>query len=358
MTRKGKGFTLIELLVVIAIIAILAAMLFPVFARARESARKIQCLSNVKNIAMALQMYVGDWDRFPPGEHRQDVWQYFQTGPGGGMDIEGVEPGGCEELPWTANPYLEWPVVLDEYTKNRDVWRCPSAKIESVAGFIYGFPDWLAELKANEGAWGWVVDGNPCPYNAYPRGWGGTTTDTLTQGYMSWGVWSGSGTPAQAFVMSIGCNEKPTRDLKLAAVEDATNFIICGDHGEEQFTMNPGNLAYPDLCGLNCAYCDVIEGYGYWDWSNCDVASGCSPIWAYPKMVEDVSLRRPYARHLGGVNIGFLDGHASWWSSEALLAKISEGKGKDLMGLDPSTLYGPASWCVVEETGTQYPTLY
>ena len=49
---KRHGFTLIELLVVIAIIAILAAMLFPVFARARESARKIQCLSNVKNIGL------------------------------------------------------------------------------------------------------------------------------------------------------------------------------------------------------------------------------------------------------------------------------------------------------------------
>src|SRR5512137_1788828 len=64
--RRTRGFTLIELLVVIAIIAILAAMLFPVFARARESARKIQCLSNVKNIAMAFQMYLQDYDRFPP----------------------------------------------------------------------------------------------------------------------------------------------------------------------------------------------------------------------------------------------------------------------------------------------------
>ena len=59
---RRKGFTLIELLVVIAIIAILAAMLFPVFARARESARKIQCLSNVKNIAMAFQIYLTDFD--------------------------------------------------------------------------------------------------------------------------------------------------------------------------------------------------------------------------------------------------------------------------------------------------------
>ena len=61
-----RAFTLIELLVVIAIIGILAAMLFPVFARARESARKTQCLANVKNIAMAVQIYLTDYDKFWP----------------------------------------------------------------------------------------------------------------------------------------------------------------------------------------------------------------------------------------------------------------------------------------------------
>src|SRR3974377_118939 len=65
---RAKGFTLIGLLVVIAIIGILAAMLFPVFARARESARKTQCLANVKNIAMAVPMYLGDYDNMPRAE--------------------------------------------------------------------------------------------------------------------------------------------------------------------------------------------------------------------------------------------------------------------------------------------------
>ena len=67
MKTKRKGFTLIELLVVIAIIGILAAMVFPVFARARESARKAVCLSNVKNIALAFQMYLGTMTSSRPG---------------------------------------------------------------------------------------------------------------------------------------------------------------------------------------------------------------------------------------------------------------------------------------------------
>ena len=61
--KEKRGFTLIELLVVIAIIAILAAILFPVFSRAREQARKAACLSNAKQIGMALAMYAHLWER-------------------------------------------------------------------------------------------------------------------------------------------------------------------------------------------------------------------------------------------------------------------------------------------------------
>lgn len=61
-----RGFTLIELLVVIAIIAILAAILFPVFSRAREQARKAACLSNMKQIGLAFAMYTQDWDENLP----------------------------------------------------------------------------------------------------------------------------------------------------------------------------------------------------------------------------------------------------------------------------------------------------
>ncbi|MFO7945494.1 MAG: DUF1559 domain-containing protein [Armatimonadota bacterium] len=90
-----KGFTLIELLVVIAIIAILAAILFPVFARAREKARQTSCLSNVKQIGLAAMMYVQDYD---------ETYPYYINRANGN---------------W-------WYDVLMPYVKNEQVWKCPS----------------------------------------------------------------------------------------------------------------------------------------------------------------------------------------------------------------------------------------
>jgi prepilin-type N-terminal cleavage/methylation domain-containing protein/prepilin-type processing-associated H-X9-DG protein len=79
----GRGFTLIELLVVIAIIAILAAILFPVFARARENARRSSCQSNMKNIGLAFQQYLQDYDElFPQGVVTYNAgWASYELQP-------------------------------------------------------------------------------------------------------------------------------------------------------------------------------------------------------------------------------------------------------------------------------------
>lgn len=103
LARTRRGFTLIELLVVIAIIAILAAILFPVFAQAREAARRTQCLSNVKQIGTSFMMYTQDNDEMTPS-----IW-----GGSGTCQPDGT---GCSR---------EWFYGLFPYIKNVGVLYCP-----------------------------------------------------------------------------------------------------------------------------------------------------------------------------------------------------------------------------------------
>lgn len=115
-TRSARGFTLIELLVVIAIIAILAAILFPVFARARENARRSSCQSNLKQIALGMFMYKQDYD--------EKTVPYF-TGPG---------PTNSNDI--TLN--LGWPMILQPYLKSEQIFQCPSSsKAKSISGNLY-----------------------------------------------------------------------------------------------------------------------------------------------------------------------------------------------------------------------------
>lgn len=106
------AFTLIELLVVIAIIAILAAILFPVFARARENARRSSCQSNLKQLGLAIQQYTQDYDEAYPGA-------LVDLGASATSD---QFPGGK----WSGN-YLFWPQITYPYHKSLQVFRCPSS---------------------------------------------------------------------------------------------------------------------------------------------------------------------------------------------------------------------------------------
>ncbi len=318
-SRRRKGFTLIELLVVIAIIGILAAMVFPVFARARESARKAVCLSNVKNIALAVQMYLADNnDRFWPKEHRDEVLNYFATNPGGG-DKWGPGDPDCHVGTMHANPYLREAVILDEYVKNRDVYNCPSAKMIVGPQFIYPVPDWLGYLQANEGSWG---DGTGfCLDNGYPKGWGGQVTDTLLQ-QRNPVPWDPGAREAahKTFVQSIGFNSS-AMGAKFVEIRDAVNWVVCGDAGA-CWWISPGLLTYPDICAIECNNC-----WGWADWEICTWAADCGLYNIAENngaLLRNSDLRRPYTRHLGGVNVGFADGHAAWWNSERFMAAYAE----------------------------------
>ena len=123
--HRRSAFTLIELLVVIAIIAILAAILFPVFARARENARRTSCLSNTKQLGLGMMQYVQDYDdHYPPR---------------------------FSDIPDSAGGKLRWPQLVIPYIKSYQIYNCPSrATVDEfngnydTAGHIsYGMNYWM-----------------------------------------------------------------------------------------------------------------------------------------------------------------------------------------------------------------------
>ncbi|MCC6446268.1 MAG: DUF1559 domain-containing protein [Armatimonadetes bacterium] len=182
---RRQGFTLIELLVVIAIIAILAAILFPVFAQAREKARAITCASNLKQIGLGLGMYLQDYDEmFPPNQ--QPLTQ------------------GCQWASSAGNPMLRWAFLFNPYVKNRDVWKCPSAKEQ----------------------WGVLVPSqNPSPCNwPFPEDWKG-------------------------FVYSIGYNFDGLVGSSLASVAFPAQAIACADSRHPE-AININRIAWADKCAV------------------------------------------------------------------------------------------------------------
>src|ERR1043166_8966406 len=148
--HRPYGFTLIELLVVIAIIAILAAILFPVFAQAREKARQRSCLSNMKQINLGWQMYMQDYD---------ETW-IFRVGGAA------VGKGSACEWRWICGadrPLFNWWDVVQPYTKNNQIVACPSAP--PLAGYSkYGISNLGLGLNVYPGTG--LVDGN-CPKSPF-----------------------------------------------------------------------------------------------------------------------------------------------------------------------------------------------
>ena len=133
-TCRKNGFTLIELLVVIAIIAILAAILFPVFQKVRENARRAACASNEKQIGLGLMQYVQDNDEYFPERY---------------SDLDPVD-----------GHQRNWKDALNAYIKSKDVFRCPSNPAAQnkdsggvfPAGYAMWLPDGFLSSKFGHGA--------------------------------------------------------------------------------------------------------------------------------------------------------------------------------------------------------------
>jgi len=254
--RKSFAFTLIELLVVIAIIAILAAILFPVFAQAREAARKTSCLSNEKQISLGVLMYAQDYD-----EHLQDM---VLSEPG----------GGCKTTCWAGNgcAYQDgggwWFGRIYPYIKNYQIFTCPDdTRSFSTTAAGTDSNGWNQAIELGTGA-------KPVFFRE-------------SYGYNEWidGNPGGSG------------NTSPITDT-LAAVQYPAQQVMLADGVGP--LINDWDLEAGKCCdGFERAW-HANTSWGTWapDFDNFD---------KYDHL----------ARHNGGANFAYVDGHAKWFKNSA-----------------------------------------
>jgi prepilin-type N-terminal cleavage/methylation domain-containing protein/prepilin-type processing-associated H-X9-DG protein len=258
---QKRAFTLIELLVVIAIIAILAAILFPVFAQAREKARQTSCLSNVKQIGTAMMMYVQDYDEVWP---RSDV---CYAGVGVIPGAPATSATGCTASPFGQRlNHFKWWAWLFPYTKNVQIFRCPS-KTPTVTRWNNG-----AELD-NAYALNLSVTGTTVGFNP-------AATPFINAPFQG-GSLAGNARPAdQALVIELFRSTMPVVIQTAGSVawphvqRERWNVLL--STGVPADNVRPQDTA-PHNEGMNIMYCD---GHAKWMRAS-NFLSSCPPAAAY-----------------------------------------------------------------------------
>jgi len=244
--RRNLGFTLIELLVVIAIIAILAAILFPVFAQARESARQSSCLSNLKQMGTAAAMYTQDYD-----EKNALGW--------GNDPAVGYATTFNHQVPnnWRAStlgtfrPNIasqQWANTLQPYNKNYKVYFCPSTSpVEIVAAGEYTNP------------------ANPVPWEKVSYTYNGLLSNYSLAGVAAPSTlimfWEGRGAAAvKGFALTNPGMSCPDPNLACSYVPQTANGCAGGNGGSSFEFQTSGRMGF-HKGGSNFLY---VDGHAKW----------------------------------------------------------------------------------------------
>ena len=244
--KQRRGFTLIELLVVIAIISILASILFPVFARARENARRSSCMSNLKQNGLALMQYTQDNDEaFPVAIISRAT---ATSGPN-------LPPGGI----WSNN-YWYWPQMIYEYHKSTQVFACPSS----------------------------------------------TKSNQLQLGSGNYGV-NRLIMPIEDDSINNGNNGLP---LNLPAIQSVSTTYLAMDAGA--YVLRPGDAATPT--GKNYYVPGYADAKGL---SSCTLSADSTNGSFFQADCSN-------GRHLGGMNMLFVDGHVKWLKTQTVVSEATK----------------------------------
>lgn len=264
MCKTRPGFTLIELLIVVAIIAILAAFLFPVFAQAREAARKTSCTNNLKQLGTACTMYAGDWDELYP------------------IDYSSCRLGASTAPCSSRNPKWRIETALWPYLTSSKVFHCPSANTVPIA--------WNAAQQVCE--WnGWGYPSDFCIPGVTGKG------QALSYGWNIYVFRRCLGTSAG------GCGGP---GIPMATIQDPSGKIMVAD----------SSLMALDVSGIAFANYTAI---GPVQASNADLywpGAGGGGVAINPSQ---------HTRHTLGQNVAFLDGHVKFQRYEHFVGESPLG---------------------------------
>jgi len=291
-----RAFTLIELLVVIAIIAILAAILFPVFAQAREKARAISCMSNIKQVELASQMYLQDYDETMVLGYTIDTNSAGQS--------------------W-------WPLLLQPYIKTWDIYRCPDT-------------------------------GDPLSiWGGGPNDWYGNWMVFATIGYNYDVLSHFNGDCQHATGHGLAVLSQPASTI--AFVDSSAGTGVAGTYPAGSTIYSNPQAGFTDVNGpLEFSRAASASAPGWFTtcvWYNGQLGGFDWAVAPKNPTPDYVGFNGP--RHTGGENVGWADGHAKFLRLNALYADTNVAPGVADIAVYP---VGAGSWTPVPgEDMTKYP---